>query len=792
MSPFRPSVRMFHKRARRLATRIRMIVFAVATLSATGCAGHDVVTLPNDIRISHPSSDLPPSLAALSGRWDGRWDGTSILVLIVERIDRYSASVIYAYGGSSTYPPVTTRARAQVIGDRAFVIEFPSVVIRFELSGSFLEGESRRRSDGTRIARISMMRFSWQPGLVALRIIGPPGADVSLNNQLAGAPIGPEGTYGVTLSPGQYVVGVSRLGFEPWQERLQLTRNEPRVTRTVALTPLQPPSVRVLEPEPGAVVTATSVQLRAEITSAYRLHRVSISDATDNPSLLSPQPGMSSGEPWRIDTELRLNPGTNRITLEAEDEHGGKATHVVVIERRVLPTVELRGPPGVVIELGGQRHLTDVEGRAIIALAPGTYEILATKEGFQPLRIPLTLSDGESQSIQNLAMIPLAATPGGPVKLSDTPPADSEPPRIVLNYPLPNARLESSQVTIIGLVSDNVGLNRVEVTVNGTLIPDARDIQVVGRSVALRRSVGLQPGENIIEVMATDLAGNSAQLVATVTRLRPAATTRGDRRRWAVVIGVGEYDDPAIPALRFADRDAQAMYRFLITRGGYPPENVLLLTDTAALKPTLQNIRRALGDFLSRKPDREDMVLVYYAGHGAPEIDASGTEVDGFSRYLVPRDAEAQSLYSTAFPMDEIERVFRRIPAEQVIVLLDTCYSGSAGGRTFSRSQTRSPLLSDRFLEKLARSRGRLIITASGANEVALELPELAHGLFTHYVLEGLAGQADRDRDGVITVAELYEYVEREVDKKARSVGGRQRPLMKGEIEGSLPIAEVQ
>lgn len=44
------------------------------------------------------------------------------------------------------------------------------------------------------------------------------------------------------------------------------------------------------------------------------------------------------------------------------------------------------------------------------------------------------------------------------------------------------------------------------------------------------------------------------------------------------------------------------------------------------------------------------MFLIYYAGHGAPEIDAAGAESAGLSKYLVPRDADPDSLYSTALP----------------------------------------------------------------------------------------------------------------------------------------------
>jgi uncharacterized caspase-like protein len=372
-------------------------------------------------------------------------------------------------------------------------------------------------------------------------------------------------------------------------------------------------------------------------------------------------------------------------------------------------------------------------------------------------------------------------------------PGDTDAPKVVINHPAPGAKVEAEQIVVLGVVSDDVGVDRVQVTVNGVEVPQERGVESRGR--AIRVPVTLRPGDNVVEITAADRAGNVGQAVRAVTRVVAAATPPAPAARtgeqWAVVIGVGAYASPDIPRLRYATRDAEAMYRFLTTKGGYTKDNVLLLTDTAAQKPTLQNIRRALGEFLYRKPARNDTVLIYYAGHGAPEVDAAGNEADGLAKYLIPTDAEPQSLYSTALPMDEIQRIFARIPAERIVMLLDTCYSGTAGGRTFMRQQIRSGTINDQFLERLTRSKGRVIITASGPNEVALESSELGHGVFTYFLLQGLGGQADRNTDGLVTVSELYEYVEEQVDRKARAEGGRQRPLMKGEVEGTLPLARV-
>jgi uncharacterized caspase-like protein len=259
-----------------------------------------------------------------------------------------------------------------------------------------------------------------------------------------------------------------------------------------------------------------------------------------------------------------------------------------------------------------------------------------------------------------------------------------------------------------------------------------------------------------------------------------------------VVIGVGTYEHPSIPRLRYAVADAEAIYETLIGAAGFRKEHVLLLTDRTERKPTLKNIKWALGTFLARSARKDDTVLIFFAGHGAPETDPRGLERDGLAKYLIPSDAEADDLYSSALPMDELQTVFGRIEAERVVAFLDACYSGAAGGRTFSSQRTRAGGVDDLFLERLTRSKGRAIITASRPAEVSIELPELGHGIFSYYLVDGLKGAADLNHDGIISLQELYEYLEQQVTAKSRSVGGNQHPVMKGELEGVLPLAKVR
>jgi uncharacterized caspase-like protein len=156
------------------------------------------------------------------------------------------------------------------------------------------------------------------------------------------------------------------------------------------------------------------------------------------------------------------------------------------------------------------------------------------------------------------------------------------------------------------------------------------------------------------------------------------------RERWAVVIGVGQYENTDIPGLRYAVPDAEAIAEVLTGAAGFKKEHVLLLTDKTAKPPSLRNIKWALGTFLARSAGKEDTVLIFYAGHGAPEVDPRGIEGDGLAKYLAPTDADPEDLFSTALPMDDLQTIFSRIESERVVVFLDTCYSGAAGGRTFA------------------------------------------------------------------------------------------------------------
>lgn len=258
-----------------------------------------------------------------------------------------------------------------------------------------------------------------------------------------------------------------------------------------------------------------------------------------------------------------------------------------------------------------------------------------------------------------------------------------------------------------------------------------------------------------------------------------------------VVIGINNYKDPKIANLTYARADAEGVYEVLTNPdlGRFSPENVILLLDEGA---TQRNIRTAIGTTLRRKADKDDLVYIYYAGHGSGEIDPKSQNEDGIEKYLVPVDAELDNLFATGIAMEEIQRFFYRLESKQVIFFIDSCYSGEAGGRTFKNPnyQKRAGLTSE-FLDQLS-GEGRLVVAACDVNEVSLETPRVQHGLFTYHLIEGLKGKADKDADGYVTLNELYNYIYEHVYRDSRLMGGSMHPVQKGAIRGQIYLSHYE
>ena len=356
-------------------------------------------------------------------------------------------------------------------------------------------------------------------------------------------------------------------------------------------------------------------------------------------------------------------------------------------------------------------------------------------------------------------------------------------PVIVLASPREDSTVEVNFVQLSGVVEDEKGLKHLEIFINDKLFTKGSDrgIRVAAEAstkrLEFRERVFLEKGANRLKIRAVDSDGLITEKTVTVQYVERL------KNIWAVVIGIDKY--PNIRQLKYAVNDAGLFYDHLVKRNQIPGENVVLLLNQDA---TLTKIRSVLGTDLKNKAGKDDMVVIYFAGHGATERDAQSPDGDGLEKYLLPFEADLKDLYATALPMDELSKIFNRIRSERLIFIADACYSGASGGRTIGAGGMRASI-SEAFIDRIAGGKGRVIMTASGANEVSAEKDELGHGVFTYYLVEGLKGKADTDKDGVVTVDEAFNYVSRQVPT---ATAQEQHPVKKGTVEGRLILSITQ
>ncbi len=359
----------------------------------------------------------------------------------------------------------------------------------------------------------------------------------------------------------------------------------------------------------------------------------------------------------------------------------------------------------------------------------------------------------------------------------------NNPPVIMIASPRDGSTLEANSIRLSGVAEDAQGIERLEIFINNKPLKDktGRGLQMKkkapSRRIEFNERIPLQRGENKIKVRAVDADGFASEKTLVVKHVEMR------KNIWAVVVGINDY--PKTRRLKWAVNDAKAFYRHLVDVIQIPPENVTLLLNQDA---SLSRLRSSLGTHLKKKAGKQDMVIIYFAGHGATEKDVLSPDGDGLEKYLLPYDVDPQDLYASALPMREISHIFYRIQSQRIIFIADSCYSGASGGRTISLSGIRANI-SDAFLDRIAGGKGTVILTASGANEVSAEDEKLQHGVFTFYLLEGLVGAADADKDGLVTVDEAYRYVSTHVP---RATGQEQHPVKKGTVEGRLILSIIK
>jgi len=222
----------------------------------------------------------------------------------------------------------------------------------------------------------------------------------------------------------------------------------------------------------------------------------------------------------------------------------------------------------------------------------------------------------------------------------------------------------------------------------------------------------------------------------------------------AVVIGIENYR--TLPASEHSRKDAEYVTAYLASLG-FPRRNIEFISDERATKT---DIEKVIEGWLPNVVKPDSVVLVYYSGHGAPDPTTGDA-------YLVPFDGDPNYLGLTGYPLNRLYEKLAQLPARQIVVLLDSCFSGSGGRSVLAkgvRSLVRKP--------KVEPEQGKLLVmTSSQGAQISTSVPDKGHGAFTYYFLQAL-------REGKRDVGEIYGYLAPLVSDEAKRQNVEQTPFI--------------
>lgn len=268
------------------------------------------------------------------------------------------------------------------------------------------------------------------------------------------------------------------------------------------------------------------------------------------------------------------------------------------------------------------------------------------------------------------------------------------------------------------------------------------------------------------------------EAIATAAADSANAKTAGGQT-FALLIGISQYQKlPKDQWLEFANADATTFANHLKSaRGGnVPPANILLLTDAQATTAALRN---GFETFLKGRAGKSDTVMIVIAAHGT--VETPGNK----GAYILTYDSDPQDLATTALPMVEIQKLSQEKLSHvgRLAIFIDVCRAGTIGTIKSTGVNT--------AVEHLGEAEGEMLgLMASRPKELSYEGAQYGggHGAFSYYVLKGLEGDADQNKDGKVTAGELIDYAR---DKVPGATENKQHPRDFGSIDNAVVLSDV-
>ena len=234
-------------------------------------------------------------------------------------------------------------------------------------------------------------------------------------------------------------------------------------------------------------------------------------------------------------------------------------------------------------------------------------------------------------------------------------------------------------------------------------------------------------------------------LLAAAPFLAAQSAEKPTGRKFAFLVGVTEYEFPnTFPTLAYTVADVKA-WQEMLESIGFQKEDIIVMDSTSSVsrRPTKPKILAAMNELLG-KVTRDDIVICMFSGHG--------TQV-GKEQFFCPEDARLEDLADSCVALNEVLGALKRSPAKFKWMIVDACRNDP------TRSMSDSGVKAIGKVESVPP--GVTAIFSCADTEKSYEDSKLGHGVFTHFLMQGLDGKA-ADKEGVVTILDLYKYVQKE------------------------------
>jgi uncharacterized caspase-like protein len=288
------------------------------------------------------------------------------------------------------------------------------------------------------------------------------------------------------------------------------------------------------------------------------------------------------------------------------------------------------------------------------------------------------------------------------------------------------------------------------------------DLKVVDKLIGLKaiKECNLAMYEGIASVLKTggvtekvpDAVMVSSPVKSDVDEL-PTFKYKSNKNTYAIVIGIESYRQK-LPKADYATADAKIISEYLTKTMGYPEENVITLINDRALKSDME---KYFDRWLSNNVEENGRVFIYYSGHGAPNAKSGNA-------YLVPYDGDPTFIAETGYPIARLYESLGKLKAKEIIVVLDSCFSGGGGRSVLARGA--KPLVISINTPNI--SKNIAVMTASSGDQISSAYEEKGHGLFTYFLLKGIKNEGVTRPDGSIKMDDLFGYIKPQVERIAR------------------------